>query len=63
LLAGTHQQLNVVSTQLLEAQNGLKQAANMLSCATRVILMMLGFQHNLGDEVRLRHTHHYRGPD
>ena len=45
LLAGTYQQLNVVSGQLLEAQTGLKQAANMLSCATKVILMMLQFQH------------------
>ena len=54
LLAGTYQQLNVVSTQLLQAQTGLKQAANMLSCATKVILMMMQFQHHLSDEVRAR---------
>lgn len=50
LLAGTYQQLNVVSGQLLEAQTALKQAANMLSCATKVILMMLQFQHQLSDD-------------
>ena len=56
LLAGTHQQLNAVSSQLLQAQIGLKQAANMLSCATRVILLMLRFLHSLGDDVRGQHT-------